>query len=334
MRKGGEVLYKKIGTVLTISIFILGSCKKRDRTAPRVVTTSPSDGATDVVTNTNIRITFSERMDTASGESAFNINPATDGSFSWQDSIMTYAPSNNLNTNTLYTVTITTDAKDLSGNELEEDYSFSFTTGSEISSGNIYMLGRSVLEGWFVHWGWDWDDEHPVVHDRFTLYHRYISAPWNGIDNMIDSIRIIVENIPSDRNPIIFFKLCFADFEGGDQYGAETNLKRNEGIVDSVYKIVSNYGYRLIVGNALPVPSSWIDQYMVWNQTEYNQWLLSLQTQHPGEVFIFDFYGILADDNGAIKDEYTDGEPDDAHPNEAGYNVLDTPFFNFLECHF
>lgn len=329
------MLYKKIGTAFTISILILGGCESKDKAAPRVTTTSPSDGATNVAINTNIRVTFSELMDTTSVESAFSTSPAISGSFSWQDSIMTYNPSNNLNTNTTYTVTITTAAKDLDGNPLEADYSFSFTTGTEESSGNIYMLGRSVMEEWFVHWGWDWDDNHPVVQDRFTLYHRYVEGPDGGAGVMVNSVRDIVNNIPSGQNPIVFFKFCFVDFMDTSQSEAQTNLTRNKGIVEDVYDIVvRDNGYQLIVGNALPVPSAWIDQYMVWNQTEYNKWLLTLQSQHPGEVFIFDFYGILADANGAIKDEYTDGEPDDAHLNETGYNALDTPFFNFLESNF
>ena len=320
-------------TILFLGLFALGCGRKE---GPEIIEVFPEDGAVDVVLNTSIKIAFSCQMDTLSVQQAFSTEPSTQGSFLWQnDSVMTYIPKENLSSNTLYTVTITKEAQDKEGNGLEDDYTFSFTTGTRVSTQNFYMLGRSVMEGWFVHWGWDWDDNHPVIHGRFTLYHRYILAPWDGIDNMIDSIRTIVKNIPDTLDPVVFFKLCFADFEGGDQYGAEANLERNKGIVDSVYNIViKEYGYRLIIGNALPVPSSWIDEYIVWNQKEYNKWLLGLEEDNPGKVFIFDFYSILANSDGAIKDEYTDGEPNDAHPNEEGYKALDTPFFNFLEENF
>ncbi len=205
-------------------------------------------------------------------------------------------------------------------------------TQKQSAIGTFYMLGRSVLEGWFVHWGWDWDDTHPVVRDSFTIYHRYNAGPDEG---MVDTTRSIVGHIPSTPKPVIFFKLCFVDFTGGTQADADANLSRNKAIVDSVYKIVvTDRGYQLIIGNALPVPSGSIDQYIVWSQTQYNSYLSTLHTQHPNQVFVFDFYSVLAGTNGAIKNEYTDGEPDDAHLNEAGYNAIDTPFFNFLETNF
>ncbi len=199
----------------------------------------------------------------------------------------------------------------------------------------IYMLGRSVMEGWFEHWGWDSDDNHPVVHGRFTLYHRTVEPPDGDPETMVNSVREIVDNIPSGQGAEVFFKLCFADFVGSSQSEAQANLTRNQGIVEGVYDIVvDENGHRLIVGNALPVPSNWIDEYIVWNQTQYNQWLLNLQSQHSGTVFVFDLYGILAGPTGAVRDEYTDGEPDDAHLNTAGYNALDDQFFGFVEGEF
>ncbi len=63
--------------------------------APRVIGTSPADGAVDVPVDTTIAVTFSHSMDRASAESAFHITPATSGTFSWstQDTVMIFTPS-------------------------------------------------------------------------------------------------------------------------------------------------------------------------------------------------------------------------------------------------
>lgn len=196
----------------------------------------------------------------------------------------------------------------------------------------FYMLGRSVLEGWFYHWGWDGDDAHAVVRDSFNLYHRYNFGPDEG---MVDTVQSIVNRVPASPKPGIFFKLCFVDFTGGTQADAEANLARNKAIVDSVYAIVvTDHGYPLILGNALPTTEAETDTFLFWNHTQYNQYLETLHTQHPNQVFVFDMYSVLTDSTThAIRSDYATAA-DDAHPNDAGYTALDTPFSNFLKANF
>jgi len=199
----------------------------------------------------------------------------------------------------------------------------------------VYMMGRSVTEGWFKHWQWDYDDNDPISHGEFQLFHRYVEGPDNGAQVMVNSVKQNLKDISANQKPVIFFKLCFIDFYGGSQEEADLNLQRNKGIVDSVYDIVVNqYGYTLILGNALPRTTQETDQYLVSNHERYNQYLEILQSQHPGEVFVFDLYSILTDTNtGGIKSNYATAA-DDAHPNDKGYDALDTPFFDFLETNF
>jgi len=199
----------------------------------------------------------------------------------------------------------------------------------------VYMMGRSVLQGWFNHWQWDGDDNTLVAHGRFDLYHRFIEGPDNGAQVMVNSVKDILSPIPASQNPAIFFKFCFIDFYGGSQEEADANLQRNKEIIDSVYDVVVNqHGYKLILGNALPRTAQETDQYLIANHEQYNQYLESLQSQHPGEVFVFDMYSILTDPNtGGIKSNYATAA-DDAHPNDKGYDALDTPFFDFLETNF
>ncbi len=322
--------------LLLIGFFVSLNCNQPDTTAPTIISTIPETNATDVVINTNIVITFSESMDTASVQAAFTIDPQAPGDFRWTgDSVLTYDPTSSLDSNTIYTVTVATAAQDRAGNNLTANYSTSFTTGTQVSSGTIYMLGRSVTYNWFQHWGWDWDDSHPVVHGRFNLYHREIVGPDDGGQVTVDTVRQIINAIPASQTPVIFFKLCFVDFYGGSQDEANTNLERNKSVVDSVYSIVVNqYGYKLIIGNALPRLASETDSFLVWNHEQYNLYLESLHTQHSTEVLVFDLYSVLTNTTtGGIKSEYA-AAADDAHPNDAAYVALDTPFFNFLEVNF
>jgi len=54
---------------------------------PAVLSTLPVNGQTEVPLNTQIRVAFSEAMDTASVEAAFSFHPPTAGAFEWGERI-------------------------------------------------------------------------------------------------------------------------------------------------------------------------------------------------------------------------------------------------------
>jgi hypothetical protein len=99
-------------------------------------------GKTGVSRSTNITATFSEKMD---GSTAVNPNnftltnqsssiPVCPTSISWcyNGNTVIFGPASNLEPNTTYKATIkggSTGAKDLAGNSLQQEYSWSFTTG-------------------------------------------------------------------------------------------------------------------------------------------------------------------------------------------------------------
>jgi hypothetical protein len=125
-----------------------------------ISSTYPRNGATDVLLNAPIEISFSKEMDTASVENAFSINPDIGGKFGWtpgiifidstinfgiRDSVviaepapqkagstlkrtLRFIPFSTLRGNTTYTVMLDTTAHDTSGTRLEEPFFFSFTT--------------------------------------------------------------------------------------------------------------------------------------------------------------------------------------------------------------
>ncbi|MEK7786924.1 MAG: Ig-like domain-containing protein, partial [Chloroflexota bacterium] len=104
-----------------------------DTTLPSVVSTSPVINETDVSidkTVTAITATFSECMDaTTLNSSTFTLSGAT-GTVSYDSSTKTatFTPSSNLSYETTYTAAITTGVKDLSGNAMASNYTWSFTT--------------------------------------------------------------------------------------------------------------------------------------------------------------------------------------------------------------
>src|SRR6185503_16111379 len=106
-----------------------------DTTAPVVSSTDPANGATGVARNRKIAVSFSEAMDPAT-ITAPNVTVSAPGQASVAGTVayvgrtMTFTPSAALAADTAYTVTVTTDAKDLAGNPLAADFVASFTTGS------------------------------------------------------------------------------------------------------------------------------------------------------------------------------------------------------------
>lgn len=120
-----------------------GSCE--DITPPQVLLFSPNSGATGVESTADIIVTFSERMDQSTAESAFSISPTVPGEllFQWDDAgveltisgaSFAYQTGDSSETNARrYVVVIGADATDLQGNPLEAAVSTDFTTLRQIS---------------------------------------------------------------------------------------------------------------------------------------------------------------------------------------------------------
>lgn len=110
-----------------------------DTTPPAVLYTLPADMATNVPANTKISATFSESMDpqTLSDATFFLMegSNAVSGSISHPSGdTVVFTPNAALAFNTDYTATITTGAKDPSGNALAADVTWTFKTGATIDT--------------------------------------------------------------------------------------------------------------------------------------------------------------------------------------------------------
>lgn len=147
-QKGGiEILPGQItpaGTVQVINIV-------DDHTPPQIVSTTPQDGADEVPINTAILVRFDEPVSAVSLYNAFlltddNSNSISgavsyednDGDQFWQAKFM---PSENLNANTQYTMTLLNVVQDLAGNPIEA-YTWSFNTGSTALKPLVWGKGK------------------------------------------------------------------------------------------------------------------------------------------------------------------------------------------------
>ena len=141
---------QKLWTTALLALFVamfVGSCKD-DNVAklgkcPLVVSTSPANLATGVPLNQVIRVTFNEAMDPTSitpnsltlvdggGVGARAAGTQTVGGTLTYDAStfsMIYTPIAKLKTGNIYTGTVATTVKDVTGNALQVDYKWTFTT--------------------------------------------------------------------------------------------------------------------------------------------------------------------------------------------------------------
>ncbi|MCL0098944.1 Ig-like domain-containing protein [Dehalococcoidia bacterium] len=115
-----------------------GGFTVRDVIPPTVVSTLPEAGARHVPVDIKISVTFSEDMDAATINAATFTLMTADGTriagrvtYDPATRTATFIPHENLAHDTVYTATITTGARDLVGNGLAQEFSWSFTTRPE-----------------------------------------------------------------------------------------------------------------------------------------------------------------------------------------------------------
>lgn len=102
--------------------------------APSVVSTDPANGTSNVALGKIITTTFSTAMNPASiNTNTFIIKQGTNliaGVVTYSGMVATFTPAAPLAANTVYSGTITTGAKDTSGNALMNNYNWSFSTST------------------------------------------------------------------------------------------------------------------------------------------------------------------------------------------------------------
>ncbi|HEY4739924.1 MAG TPA: Ig-like domain-containing protein [Candidatus Acidoferrales bacterium] len=121
--------------LLTSSMAGCGREQVQGPAAPIVVSTSPANGAMNVLVAATISATFSDAMAPATiNATTFTVTgPGTApiaGTVTYAGGTATFTPTSDLPANTLFTATITTGATDITGGPLASNYSWSFMTGT------------------------------------------------------------------------------------------------------------------------------------------------------------------------------------------------------------
>jgi len=208
-------------------------------------------------------------------------------------------------------------------NEQDTSTSTKIEKGKKTSNRKISMMGRSVMGGWFEHWGYDYSE--PVKRNNFILDYKELNTP----PSIVDSVSNYLDE--SDDYAAVFFKFCFEDFEGGSRTDAKNNLAQNKKYVRKVIEdVVEERNMVFIIGNALPKVEEETDSDLVWNHEQFNSWLDTQAKKYDGKVFIFDQYSLLADSDGNLKSNYALDEYD-SHLKEVAYEALDESYFSLLE---
>jgi len=138
MRKSINIL-TILGTVaclVFLAIFISGCVKEgpvqTEMNPPTVLTLVPAGNATSVAVGSAVLVSFSEVMDASTINSEnFTLKQGTTavaGTVTYTGTTGTFTPSVLLAAGTVYTVTLTTGAKDAAGNAMTGNFSSNFTT--------------------------------------------------------------------------------------------------------------------------------------------------------------------------------------------------------------
>ncbi|MCM2271281.1 MAG: Ig-like domain-containing protein [candidate division Zixibacteria bacterium] len=109
-----------------------------DRLAPRVDSTLPANGSTNVTPGNAIEIFFSERVQSGAGKQVFiSPRPEKDPELKWRSDRLGITFDEPFDTNQTYVVTVGSAVTDLRNNRLDSSMTIAFSTGADLDSGRI-----------------------------------------------------------------------------------------------------------------------------------------------------------------------------------------------------
>jgi hypothetical protein len=146
----------KLFTTLAMALVVLfTACKKKAEPAPAptpvtvlsVTSISPAKNAVNVGRNEAVSITFSMAMNPATiTSSSFFVKQgitSVSGAVTYSGTTATFTPTNLFAVGTAYTATVLRHVKNLAGDSLASDTSWSFTTGGSTSTLAVVNLGTA-----------------------------------------------------------------------------------------------------------------------------------------------------------------------------------------------
>ena len=121
-----------------------------DTTPPTVSETLPADNQNDVPLSTTITVQFSEQINASCiNTNSFTLDNGVTGTVTYDGSsrTATFTPSTDLDFDTNYIATITTDVEDLALNRIQNNYTWTFTTEDnqrDFGSGGCVIVSTSI----------------------------------------------------------------------------------------------------------------------------------------------------------------------------------------------
>jgi hypothetical protein len=196
--------------------------------------------------------------------------------------------------------------------------------GTHGHGSEVLMFGRSVMGGWFDHWGWDGQDA--LLRSGYAFYYGELDSP----PEIANTAVTYLENVPPTT--IVFFKLCFVDFWARSADQVQPNVQENLGYVEAVVDAAVARGTPLVLATALPDTQSNTTAALVEAHREFNEGVRLIADERPG-VYVFDMHDVLTNQQGALYKGFA-VLPSDAHLTDVAYSELDDALFDFLDSHF
>lgn len=153
---GFKFVLLKLHVVAMLTMILITGCKDKDNdpqpetpgsSLVMVSSTSPTSGATGVERNKTVTATFNKSMDPATiNATTFTLSQGTTpviGTVTYSGTTASFNPTNTLAAATSYVATITTGAKDATGNALGSSKVWTFTTGGSASTLAVVSLGTA-----------------------------------------------------------------------------------------------------------------------------------------------------------------------------------------------
>ncbi len=138
--------------ILAAGLTFLGGCKfvqeLMHMSPPEVVSYSPDRERIEAAEVSDVRLTFSQDMNRTATEEAFSLGEEEKnlaGRYRWKGRTLYFTPFSGFKENKTYLAVLTTEAEDLFGNCLAEQFHFSFFTGTEKNRPAI--AGHSPADG-------------------------------------------------------------------------------------------------------------------------------------------------------------------------------------------
>jgi ketosteroid isomerase-like protein len=150
MRKLKSVKISLLAFVLVALVAGCGREQAASPISPTVIATSPANGATLVLLNTNVTATFSSVMAPATiNTSTFTLTgpggTAVAGAVTYSGTTATFTPAATLAANSVYIGTITTGATDPGGNALQANFVWTFATGAPTVISTVPAAGTTAV---------------------------------------------------------------------------------------------------------------------------------------------------------------------------------------------